>query len=226
MKHGVTCETTMTSVLCCNILRAGFESRLAWVIGRPQLTHDRVDWCNVNTRMKTGLISFVMTYAICAPLKAQAAAVMVPSHRDSVVAQRVAGCYEVLRDGWESDTNLAKFEFFPRGRIRFELTAKPARGWDALWAYEHVTYFDVIMDSITRPGGRLFSTWKRVSDTAPAILISRPLSPGGWDLWVTPRGTDLVGNIVATTDAVPADGKASAAHAVTARRIPCIQRRL
>jgi len=176
----------------------------------------------------------MMTYAICAPLKAQAAAVMVPSHSDSVVAQRVAGCYELLRDGWESDPNLTKFEFFPRDRIRFELTTTPARGWDALWAYEHVTYFDVRMDSIAQWGRvRLFATWSRarsstgspnVSDTEPTIIISRPLPVAGYALRVALRGSDLVGILVAFTDVVPADGKSSASHAATARRIPCVRR--
>jgi hypothetical protein len=175
-----------------------------------------------------------MTCGICATLKAQAAAVMVPSHSDSAVAQRVAGCYELLRDGWESDPNLTKFEFFPRDRIRFELTTKPARGWDALWAHEHVTYFDVLMDSIAQWGRvRLFATWNRarsstgsanVSETEPTIIVSRPLPMAGYALRVTRRGTDLVGTFVAFTDAVPADGKASASHAATARRIPCVRR--
>lgn len=170
----------------------------------------------------------MMTYAICAPLEAQAAAAVVPSHSDSAVAHRVAGCYELLRDGWQSDSNLAKIEeAIPRDRVRFEPTEKPARGWDALSAYEHRTYFQVLTDSIAgweREGG-LFTTWVRVSDTEPAIVISRPLPMAGLALRVTLRGTDLVGTIVAFTDAIPADGKASAAHAVMARRIPCLQPR-
>jgi len=178
-------------------------------------------------------MSFMMAHAICGPLKAQAAAVMAPSHSDSVVAQRLAGCYELLRDGWESDSNLTKFEFFPRDRIRFELTTTPARGWDALWAQEHVTYFDVLMDSIAQWGRvRLFATWNRarsptesrnLSDTQPTIIISRPLPMAGYALRVTLRGTDLVGTIIAFTDAVSADGKSSASHAATARRIPCVR---
>ena len=170
----------------------------------------------------------MMAYAMCAPLKAQATTAAAWAQRDSAMARTVAGCYELLRDGWERDSNLAKIEpaAIPRGPVRFELTKKPARGWDALSAYEHTTYFQVLVDPIAgweREGG-LFTTWFRVSDTEPAIVISRPLPMAGLALRVTLRGTDLVGTIVAFTDAVPADGKASASHAATARRIPCVRR--
>ena len=200
---------------------------------RRAVNFQRRRW-NVKTRMRAGFISFVMSYAISASLKGQATSAVVPSHSDSLVAQRVAGCYELLRDGWESDSNLTKFELFPRDRIRFELTTTPARGWDALWAHEHVTYFDVLMDSIAQWGRvRLFATWNRarsstespnLSDTQPTIIISRPLPMAGYALRVTLRGTDLVGTIVAFTDALSADGKSSASHAATARRIPCARR--
>jgi len=179
--------------------------------------------------MMAGLIAGVMAYAICAPLKAQGALSAAWSRRDSTLAHSVAGCYELLRGGWESDSNLAKIEpAIPRDPVRFELTKKPARGWDVLSAAEQKTYFQVLVDSIAgweRDGG-LFTTWVRVSDTEPAIVISRPLPMAGLALHVKLSGTDLVGTIVAFTDAVPDDGKSSASHAVTARRISCVQRRL
>jgi hypothetical protein len=228
----VTHDATMTSVLCWSMLPAYFASRLARAIGRTQLTQPRRR-CNVNTRMMAGLIPLMMIYTIGAPLKAQRARAAAWSQRDSAVAHSVAGCYELLRDGWESDSQMAKIEpaippGIPRDPVRFELTAKPARGWDVLSQREHNTYFQVRVDSIAgweREGG-LFTTWVRVSDTEPAIVISRPLPMAGLALRVKLTGSDLVGTIVAFTHAVPDDGKSSASHAVTARRIACDQRRL
>ena len=143
-----------------------------------------------------------------------------PTTGDSALANRVAGCYELVRDGWQSDSGLARFATIPADPIRFELTKTPAPEWSDLSAYQDVVYYTVRSDSITR----LFSSWIRLPGAPPRILVSNPLPMGGFSLRLTPRGTDLVGTISTFTDAIPPDGKTSASHAVTARRIECRER--
>ncbi len=138
-----------------------------------------------------------------------------PWSADLALANRVAGCYELVDGAWQTDSALAKIEPIPRGPVRFELTNVPDPNETRTSAYELTTYFE------TRPLGR-FTTWVRDSDTEPKILVSEPSPMAGFALRVTLRGTDLVGSIIAFTDAVPPDGKNVAAHAVTARRIPCL----
>ena len=170
--------------------------------------------------VKTGLLLFMMSHGVCISLMAQGARAIAPPQSDSAVANRIAGCYE-LGSSWQSDSALAKIATVPRDPVRFELTKKRAPGWDELSASEHVVYFEVRSDSIAQWGRGLFTTWNRLSDTEPTIRVSRPLPMAGFALRLTLHKTDLVGTITAFTDAIPFDGKASAAHAVTARRIPC-----
>jgi hypothetical protein len=136
-----------------------------------------------------------------------------PWSADRALANRVAGCYE-LDGAWRTDSALAKIHPIPRETVRFELTDIPDPDQTRTSAYDLTTYFE------TRPLGP-FTTWVRDSDTEPRILVSQPLPMTGFALRVTLRGTDLVGSIIAFTDAIPPDGKNVAEHAVTARRIPC-----
>ena len=170
--------------------------------------------------MKTRLLLFVMSHGIRASLMAQGTPAALPPG-DSAVADRVAGCYELLSGGWQSDSELAKIATLPRDPVRFELTKNRARGWDELSASEHVVYFEVRMDSIAQWGRGLFTAWKRLSDAESTIIVSRPLPMAGFALSLTLRKTDLVGTITAFTDAVPPDGKFEATRAVTAHRVPC-----
>jgi hypothetical protein len=138
-----------------------------------------------------------------------------PWSADLALANRVAGCYELVNGAWQADSALAKIEQpIPRSPIRFELTNIPDPNETRTAAYDLTTYFE------TRAPA-LFTTWNRVSDTEPTILVSRPLPMAGFALRLTLRGTDLVGSIIAFTDSVPPDGKNVAEHAVTARRIAC-----
>ncbi|HEY4219127.1 MAG TPA: hypothetical protein VGM67_18420 [Gemmatimonadaceae bacterium] len=41
---------------------------------------------------------------------------------DSTLAARVAGCYELVDDGWEKDSALAKFDSLPQVPLRFAIT--------------------------------------------------------------------------------------------------------
>jgi hypothetical protein len=138
-----------------------------------------------------------------------------PWSADLALANRVAGCYELVDGTWQTDSALAKIEQpIPRSPVRFELTNIPDPDETTDSAYDLKTYFE------TRASA-LFTTWNRVSDTEPTILVSRPLPMAGFALRLTLRGTDLVGSIIAFTDSVPPDGKNVAEHAVTARRIAC-----
>jgi hypothetical protein len=147
--------------------------------------------------------------------KAEGVGTIRPWSADLALANRIAGCYQLAEGGWQTDSALAKFEQpIPRSPVRFELTNIPDPGQAQSSAYELTTYFEV------RTLGP-FSTWIRVSDTEPRILVSQPLSMAGFALRLRLRGTDLVGSIIAFTDAIPPDGKNTAEHDVTARRIPC-----
>lgn len=169
--------------------------------------------------MKTALVLLIIGHGVGASLTAQSADADQWRRRDSAVAARVAGCYELVEGAWRSDSAMAKIDSIPRDPIRFELTKNPAPGSATLSDYEHTVYFEVRADSIAEWGRDLFTTWIRLSETT--IVVSRPLPMGGFMLHLTPRGTDLVGTISAFTDAVPRDGKSSASHAVTARRLTC-----
>lgn len=137
-----------------------------------------------------------------------------PWSADSALANRVAGCYELVGSSWQADSALASITRVPRGPVRFELTNVPDPNATRLAASDLATYFE------TR-SSELFSTWRRLSDTEPRILVSRPLPMAGFALDVALHGTDLVGSISAFTDAAVPDGKSEAGHAVTARRISC-----
>lgn len=137
-----------------------------------------------------------------------------PWSADLALVNRVAGCYELVDGGWQTDSALAEIQPIPPSPIRFELTNIPDPNETRTSAYDLATYFE------TRPLG-LFTTWVRVSDAEPKILVSRPSPMAGFALSVTLRGTDLIGSIIAFIDAVPPGGKNMAAHTVTARRIPC-----
>ena len=149
---------------------------------------------------------------------AQGTGTIRPWSADLALANRVAGCYELVGGPWQSDSAMEKIERLPPGPIRFELSNIPNPNWAMLSAYDLRTYFE------TRSSA-LFTSWNRASDTEPKILVSSPLPMAGFALQVTLRGTDLVGSITAFTDAIPADGKNMADHAVTARRISCTQLR-
>jgi len=178
----------------------------------------------MKTLIKAAVLSSVLSHALCASLTAQSAPPPAVSPRDSAVAQKVAGCYELLRDGWQADRDLAKFGDIPRDPVRFELTKSPARAWDPLSAYDHVTYFAVRMDSIRYWGCELWlGTWLHLYDTGSTIRVAPPLSPGGFGLTLAPRDSDLVGTIYGFTDAVSPGEKSLASHTVTARRISCSQ---
>jgi hypothetical protein len=138
-----------------------------------------------------------------------------PWSADLALANRVAGCYELVDGAWQTDSALAKIEQpIPRSPVKFELTNIPGPEETRQSAYELTTYFETSASA-------LFTSWSRISDTEPRILVSRPLPMAGFALRLTLRGTDLVGAIIAFTDAIPADGKSVAEHEVTARRIPC-----
>lgn len=168
--------------------------------------------------MKTALVLLIIGHGVGASLPAQGADTIGWARRDSAVATRVAGCYELVEGDWRSDSDMAKIDSIPNDPIRFELTRNPA-GWSTLSEYEHTVYFEVRTDSIAQWGRGLFTTWIRLSETT--IHVSRPLPMAGFALNLTPRGVDLVGTITAFTDAIPPDGKYKASHAVTARRITC-----
>lgn len=146
--------------------------------------------------------------------RAEGAGTIRPWSADIALANRVAGCYELVDGAWQTDSALAKINAIPRGAVRFELTNIPDPNWTRLSADALKTYFE------TRAPA-LFTTWVRTSDTEPSILVSRPLPMAGFALSLTLRGTDLVGSITAFTDFIPPGGKSEAVHAVTARRIRC-----
>lgn len=166
------------------------------------------------------LILTIMSHSLFALLMAQDTHAGQFQRRDSVVADLVAGCYELEDGGWRSDPALARIENLPRGAIRFELTTHPAPGWSELSDSEHV-YFEVRTDSIAEWGRGLFTSWVRRPGSKAAIDVSRPLPMAGFRLSVSPRGGDLVGTITAFTDSAPRNGTWEASHAVTARRIAC-----
>jgi hypothetical protein len=165
-----------------------------------------------------------ITVLCSASLSAQNARTPRNPARDSAVAQRVAGCYELADGGWRTDSAIAKIDSVPHEPIRFELMAKPARSWESLSNYDQVTYFEVRTDSIAWWGRDLFETWNMESYAEPIITVSRPMPMAGFALRLTPRGNDLVGTISAFTDAVPPNGQSEASQPVTARRIGCAGR--
>jgi len=175
------------------------------------------------TLMKAGLLSFLLSHTICASLTAQVARAPMVSKRESAVANKVAGCYELLRDGWQADSDLVMFGDIPRNPVRFELTKNIARAWDPLAAYMHVTYFTVRIDSIRYWGRELgFTTWFLLSNTGSTIrVVGSPVALAGFGLTLAPHDSDLVGTIYGFTDAVSPGAKSSASHAVTARRVSC-----
>ena len=97
------------------------------------------------TLTKAGLLTSMLSCALGASLSAQTARAPAVSKSDSAVAHKVAGCYELLRDGWQADPDLARFGGIPRDPVRFELTENPSRSWDPLADDMHVTYFAVRM---------------------------------------------------------------------------------
>jgi hypothetical protein len=170
------------------------------------------------TLINAGLLASILSHALCVSLTAQTARAV--SKRELAVAQKVAGCYELLRDGWQADSDLAMFGDLPRDPVRFELTKNPARAWDALSAYMHTAYFTVRMDSAKYWGRAIgFTTWFLLSNTGSTIRVSQPMPMAGFGLTLAPRDSNLVGTIYGFTDAPGA--KSSASHAVTARRVSC-----
>lgn len=140
---------------------------------------------------------------------------------DSALANRVAGCYELLDDGWQADSNLAKFSTLPQDPVRFEITNTPDKDWAKLSAFQNTTYFTVHADSIPDYGANLFTTWMRGAGNSATIVVSKPMPMAGLELRLAPRDSNLTGTILSWTDA-PAPGEASeATHAVTAKRISC-----
>lgn len=140
---------------------------------------------------------------------------------DAAVANRVAGCYQLVDDGWQADSDLARFTTVPQGPVRFELTKSPDRNFARLSAFEHRTYFTVHVDSIPVWGRELFTTWTRVPGNERTIDVSRPLPMGGLALLLAPRDRDMVGKITSFTDAIPPDGISEISRPVTAARISC-----
>jgi hypothetical protein len=168
--------------------------------------------------MNRVLVLAAIAQAVGTSLLSQAPAAQLS---DSAVANRVAGCYELVNDGWQADSNLARFTTLPQAPVRFEVTKTPAKNYARLSVYEHRTYFTILTDSIPDWGRGLFTTWIRLSDTATTIDVSRPLPMAGLELRLAPRNRDLVGTIVSFTDAIPPDGTSETSRPVTARRIPC-----
>ena len=171
--------------------------------------------------MKFSHVVFAIAQLIGASLLAQSPARTGRRLTDAALASRVAGCYELLDDGWQADSNLAKFSILPQVPVRFEVTNTPDKDWAKLSAFQNLTYFVVHSDSVPEYGHGLFSTWTRVSDYASTILVSRPLPMAGLELRLAPRDTDLVGTILSFTDAPVPGEDSEATHAVTAKRISC-----
>src|SRR6185437_8055950 len=61
---------------------------------------------------------------------------------DLALAKRIAGCYELARGSWQTDSTLARFGPMPRGPVRFELTNIPDPNWTRLAANNLTTYFE------------------------------------------------------------------------------------
>lgn len=104
--------------------------------------------------MKKAFLFAIVGAVASAPVSAQSDLADQRRVLDSTLAVRVAGCYELVADGWQSDSELAKIATIPTDPVRFELTGKAASGWAALSDMEHSVYFEVHSDSIARLGAR------------------------------------------------------------------------
>jgi hypothetical protein len=109
----------------------------------------------------------------------------------------------------------------PQAPVRFEVMSNPDSRYAQLSAYDHVTYYEVRGDSVPGWDAPPFQTWTRVSETGTTIDVWYPLPTGGLELRVAPQDGNLVGRIIASTDALPMHGPSSASHTVTAQRIAC-----
>jgi hypothetical protein len=170
--------------------------------------------------MKTIVLALMIGAGTSVSLAAQGA--VSPTPNELSLARRIAGCYELESGAWQTDSAMAKIVDLHSVPIRFELIASTGRGWAKLSAYERITYFAARTDSASAATwGDLFTTWTSAGGGSPRVFISRPLSMAGIALDVAPHGDDLAGSIIASTDAIPPDGKSRATHTITARRVVC-----
>lgn len=146
--------------------------------------------------------------------------VMLMSHSDSVVAHRVAGCYELVPGAWHTDSELVKIAPVPPGPIRFELSGSPAARFVELSdvSNEHAVYFGAQSTPVD-----LWRAWERYSQASPMIVVYTPMMMGGLLLRLSSQagGTNLTGVIEAVTDAVRPGEIDDVRDSVVARRVAC-----
>jgi hypothetical protein len=132
---------------------------------------------------------------------------------------KVAGCYEIRNGDWRSDTLLARFHNVSTLPPGLELRTSLLKDWDQ--DNDSLPFYEV--NAPKQPGyaESPFVYWEQLRVGVDSIHVGVPIAFGGASLRLGLRGSALEGTLTTFTDAIPADGIASAQRAVVLDRVRC-----